>query len=115
MGQLFLAVYPSLLDAGGFTAASAQVIQFGPAYLSVADYFYSLHPWGVQRERALHTDTIGDASDGKGGADTAPLQLDDHALEGLETLLATFNHFDVNAYRIPGGEFGNSGIALDID
>ena len=61
----------------------------------------------VHRENALDADAVGDLADRERLADTAAAARDADALEGLDPLLLTFLHADVDTQRVTSAERGN--------
>ena len=55
------------------------------------------NPGRVQRENALDADAVGNLAHGEGGAVASAVDLDDDALEGLDTLFFALSHFDLEA------------------
>jgi hypothetical protein len=66
----------------------------------------------VDRENALHTNSIGNFSHRKGCAVTATRHADDDPFENLGSLFLAFDDFDVNANRFPGPKRGRFLFAL---
>src|SRR5690606_26772027 len=97
----------ALLHPRGFPAEVPQIVQLRPTHASLANELDRLDGRRMQREDALHAHSARDLPHGEGLVDATVLAPDDHALEGLDTLLLAFTHAHVDADRVAGAEVGN--------
>ncbi len=70
------------------------------AHACVAYYLDLLDARRVEKEGALHTNTMGNAAYGKITIDATPPQAHDHALEGLQALAVSLDDFDLQAHSV---------------
>ena len=76
-------------DASSFAREFPHVGDLVAADFTVLDHFDLGDRGGVDRESTFDTDTSGDLADGEALANTFALDLDNYALEDLNTLLVT--------------------------
>ena len=80
---------PLLLDAGLLAGETAEIVEASPTNFADAVDGDLVDERRVHREDTLDTDAIGDLADGEALANTFALDLDNYALEDLNTLLVT--------------------------
>jgi len=66
----------------------------------------------VEGEHLLHTDAVGDTTDGEGLLDAAVLLGDDGALEDLDTLAVAFLDLQVDPDGVTHGDHGGLGLQV---
>ena len=90
----------TLLEAGGFTDAIAQVEELGAAGFTATQHFDVLNAGRVEQEDALDTNALENSADGDGFVDAAIAHRDHRSFVGLGTLFATFLNDDADANRV---------------
>src|SRR5437868_4496678 len=95
------------LDARGLAGEMAQVIQLGATDATATNDLNLGEHRAVHREDALDADTVGDLSHRERFAHSTAAARDANALEGLDALLLTLLHADVDAQRITSAERRN--------
>ena len=78
-----------LLDLGALTHAATQIIQLGPANLTIANHLNVVDGRRVDGEHLLHANAIGNTADSDGLLDAAMLLGNDGTLKHLNTLAGT--------------------------
>jgi hypothetical protein len=96
-----------LLDPGGLSAESTEIIQLGTPDPSPPDHLHTFYGGSVERKDPLHTDSRGDLSDREGLADATTPAPDADALERLDAFLLTLTNPIKHPDRIPGRELGH--------
>src|SRR6266851_1605564 len=94
----------ALLDPGCLAAQVAQVVELGPADLSVRDDLDLVDRRAVHREGALHADAVADLAHSERLAHAAALAADDHALEDLDPRAVALLDPDVHLQRVTRAE-----------
>src|SRR5947208_2817199 len=106
------------LDAGGFAAKFAQVVESRASHFAFADDFDGTDSWRVQRENTLDTDAETHAAHGECRPGSAALLGDHDPLKSLQAFLflltVAFLEADVNTDRIARPEFGEVFAQLRI-
>jgi len=118
LGRPLLALGAELgafLDAGSPARQAPQIVQLGPADRALPDNLYRIQQRGVYGEGALHTDIVGDPSDGEGASNAAFPPADNHTLEPLDALSFTFPNPEVDLDGIPGEELLHLGVGGKVD
>jgi hypothetical protein len=91
----------NFLDAGGFTAKLANVIELGSADTSGADNLNLIDHGGVEWENAFHTMAERNLSDSERCARSAMFHSNADAFKNLDTFFVAFLDFDVNLDGVP--------------
>ena len=114
---LFISGSKLLLDLGALAHAATQIVQLGPADLTVADDLNGIDRGRVHREHLLHAHAVGDTADGDGLLNAAVLLSNDSTLENLDTLAGALLDFHVDTYSVAdfdGGYFAGQGFFVQF-
>ena len=90
------------LDTGALTAAATQVVKFCTANTASLVDLDRVDVGRKQREYTLNAYTVRNFPYGKRLGKSTSLTFDYITLEGLDTLLATFNDLIINGYVVTG-------------
>ena len=100
------------LDASGFTAQVAEVIQFGATH-TTHDRDFDLGDFGrVDGERTFDAATIGNLANGERFANATTATANDDTFENLDAFFVAFLNIDVHANGIAGTEIRQVGANL---
>jgi len=95
-----------LLDPCALTATTTLVVQFGATYTTGFVQDDRVDVRGVDREKTLNANAVGDLPYSKGGSCALALQLDHVSTERLDPFLVSFNDFIVDSDVITGFKLG---------
>src|ERR1700721_2799313 len=95
-------------QTGGFAFEAAEVVELGAANFGRAQQVDFVYHFGMDGENALHALTKTDLAHGEAGL-RSTVALDDHAFEGLQTLLIAFLDLHVHAHGVAGAKFWEVG------
>jgi len=90
----------------------AQVKEFGPAHLAIADYFKLIDVRRILRENTLYGNAVRYLSNGEGFGDSRSAFLDHDSLEHLDAFLRAFFDFIMDLHSIAGAILGKVGSDL---
>src|SRR5262249_60432631 len=93
-----------LLEPRGLAREAAEVVELRAPHPASPRDLDPLDPGRVQREGALHADSVRDAPYREGGATALAAAPDDDALDQLQPLLLALDALDVHAHRAAGRE-----------
>ncbi len=97
----FVRILETLLETGALASTFTQEVQAGTAHFVVAFNHQLGDARGIGQEGTFHADTIaGNPADGEAGAIAAAANVEDDALEFLDSLAVTFFDFVVNGNGI---------------
>lgn len=82
------------------TNTVAEVMKFGAADFAFGSYFDFGDTWGVERENALDSLTVGNFTDGECGVDATAAFGYHKTCEDLNTLFAALDHTAVHFYGV---------------
>jgi len=94
----------ALLDAGGFAAQLAQVVELRALYLAEARHFDLVDARAVDWENPFHTHPAGNLADDEVLAEPAVLAAYDYSLEDLYALAVALFYLDVDFHRVARAE-----------
>jgi hypothetical protein len=104
-----------LLDAGGASLQTTEVVQLGAADRTIAGDFERLDQWRVNREDTLDADAPGNPAHRKVGGGTLAIAEANHdALECLDALAFALTDTEIDANGVAGGELRNSGVGFGL-
>src|SRR5438270_6200134 len=89
-----------------FPSQCTQIIELRPTHLGRTQHVNFVDHFRVDRENALDALAKADLADGEAGLSTVGLR-DDHAFEGLQTLLVAFLYLHLYTHRVTGAKDGN--------
>src|SRR5579859_1380249 len=92
----------SLLEAGGLPTQSAHVVEVLAADLIVAHDLDLVNARRVEQIGALDADIVRDTADGEGAVEPRAAQMNDDALEDLDTLAIALDDLGVHAHGVAG-------------
>ena len=100
------------LDFRGLALPITQIVELRAANLAVPDHFHAVNAGGVDRERTLHADTIGNPTDRKGLTDAAVALGNHSAFESLKPLTGTFYNLHPDANGVANVDLRKIGPQL---
>ena len=106
---------PLFLDPSSFAGAVPKVVKSGPPYLAEPDPFQPLESGRVEEERPLDADGVGNPTHGEVGVDAAVTDLDDRALEDLDSLPCPLDDPVVHLYGVAGVNLVEVGVGFGLD
>lgn len=102
-------------DFGFLSGEFAEIEDAGLTHFPVAQYLEGLDVRGVHREDTLHSHVPGHFAHGERFGDSVSFDLDDHALEGLDTFLVTLDDAVVHVDGVAGFEFRDFRRILSLE
>ena len=107
-----LLVQSLFLDLRGGADLITQIVQFRAADTALTQNLEAGDTRGMDRENTLDALAVGDAAQRDRLGDAAAVTRNHNALEGLDTLFATFDNLHADFQRVANRELRNVGLQI---